>query len=152
MDTLYNLDDRLRTIHSAVSKRVQERVDSIDPMFRFLRTGIEGWFKVETIAALDIIGDRVISLNNSGPDLTLAGELLIELKGATDFNPIYLRDGALKYGVPCLFLGSGENLRNIEQLNSMSQIRVIAYEFPKGIHTWAVGCIAPKNYNIIETE
>jgi hypothetical protein len=143
MDASNELDDRLRTIVLAVGKRVQERVDSIDPMFRFLRTGIEAWFKVETVAALDLIGDKVISLNNKGPDLTLAGGLLIELKGATDFNPIYLMYGALKDGVPCLFLGSGENRRNIEQLNSMSQIRVIGYEFPKGIHTWAVGCIVP---------
>ena len=38
-------DKRLSEILSAVVKRVAERVDSLDAVFRFKRTGIEGWFK-----------------------------------------------------------------------------------------------------------
>lgn len=136
-------DVRLKTILAAVAGRVQKHVDSIDSVFRFERTGIEAWFKVETVAALDEIGEQVVSLNNKGPDMTLTGGLQIELKAATDFNPSYLRDGSLKDSAPCLFLGSGENASNIDRLKAMNQIRVIGLEYARGIHTWAVGCIVP---------
>lgn len=135
---------RLKSILSAISKRVQQRVDSIDSVFKFQHTGIEAWFKVEFIATLVSMGEEVVGLKNIGPDIILSkDELQIELKAATDFNPSYFRDGALKYGVPCLFLGSGENLKKIERLKAMSQIRVIGMEYPKGLYTWVIGCIVP---------
>jgi len=139
------LDNRLKRILSAVTKKVQEHVDLIDPVFKF-RAGIEGWFKVELVAALNDLNEEVVNLKNKGPDIILSDNLQIELKGATDFNPSYLRDGALKDGVPCLFLGSGENIKAIGKLKSMEQIQLIGLEYVKGIHTWAVGCIVPTTY------
>jgi hypothetical protein len=76
----------------------------------------------------------------------LSGGLQIELKAATDFNPSYLRDGALKDDVPCIFLGSGERKTNIDRLKSMNQIQFVGLNFLKGIHTWAIGCIIPSTY------
>ena len=76
--------------------------------------------------------------------MTFTGGLLIELKAATDFNPSYLRDGALKNNVPCMFIGNGEDKRNIERFTSMIEIRVVGLEYLSGIHTWVVGCIVPE--------
>lgn len=134
----------LKRIVKLVSKRVQSRVDSIDPVYRFKQTGIEAWFKVEVVATL---GDEVVSLNNRGPDLTLADGTLIELKAATDLNPSYLRNGALKDAVPCLFLGDGEHNKYVDRLKSMPEIRVIVMEYVYGSHTWVVGCIEPNLHN-----
>jgi hypothetical protein len=134
--------DDLSIILSRIASKVRERVDSLDHVFRFKRSGIEAWFKVEVVAAL---GDLVVSLNNKGPDLTLSNGMMIELKGATDFNPSYLRDGALKDKVPCLFLGNGEEERNVNRLKSMTSIHVVGLEFIKGHYKWVVGCIVPAN-------
>jgi hypothetical protein len=109
-----------------------------------MKTGIEAWFKVEVVAAL---GEEVIRLNNRGPDLTLADGKLVELKAATDFKPSYLRDGALKDSVACLFLGDGEQNKYIKRLQSMAAIRVISIEYLKGQYTWVVGCIVPNCQN-----
>ena len=68
---------------------------------------------------------------------------MIELKAATDFNPSYLRDGALKDNVPCMFIGSGEDQKNIERLKSNTKVRIVGIEYVSGTHTWAVGCIVP---------
>jgi hypothetical protein len=134
--------DDLSIILSRIASKVRERVDSLDHVFRFKRSGIEAWFKVEVVAAL---GGLVVSLNNKGPDLTLSNGMMIELKGATDFNPSYLRDGALKDKVPCLFLGNGEEERSISRLKSMTSIHVVGLEFIKGHYKWVVGCIVPAN-------
>jgi len=120
----YNQAPRLKRILEAVAKRVQERVDSLDPVFNF-NTGIEGWFKVECVCGLERQGEKVERLQNKGPDLLLKGGLQIELKGASNFSPTYLQSGALKDDVPCLFLGSGENRNNIEKLRADPQIHVI---------------------------
>ena len=137
---VYDFDTRLSNILSSVKDRIYGRVDSLDSVFRFKRSGIEAWFKVEVVAAL---GEQVTSLNNRGPDMTLTDGLHIELKAATDFNPSYYRDGALKDGVPCLFLGNGENERNMNRLKSMKQIRIIGFHCFSGLHSWAIGCIVP---------
>ena len=137
---VYDLNARLSDILSAVKDKVHHRVDSLDSVFRFKRSCIEAWFKVEVVAAL---GEQVTSLNNRGPDMTLTDGLHIELKAATDFNPSYYRDGALKDGVPCLFLGNGENEKNMNRLKSMKRIRVIGLHCFSGLHTWAIGCIVP---------
>lgn len=136
--------NKLEKIVKLVSKRVQLRVDSIDSVHQFPKTGIEAWFKVEVVAAL---GGEVVKLNNLGPDLTLADGTFIELKAATDFNPSYLRDGAIKYCVPCLFLGDGEQSKYIDRLKIMPVIRVISMEYIYGDHTWVMGCIEPNFQN-----
>jgi hypothetical protein len=68
-----------------VSRRVKERVDSleklVDPKFEGHGMGIEGWLKVEAIAALQPHIDKV---RNRGPDLKIFihdENREIELKG-----------------------------------------------------------------------
>ena len=147
-----NLEPRLRRILKAVVQRVTERVDSLDPVFKF-KTGIEGWFKVEFVYALERLGEKVERLQNKGPDILLTGDLQIELKGASDFNPSYLSRGALKDNVPCIFLGSGEEIHNIEKLKANPRIHVIGIKKIQSKHTWAVGCIIPASlHNGIKRE
>lgn len=136
-------EDRLRAILSAVSERIQQRIDSIDSVFKFGCTGIESWFKVEFASSVESIGEEVIRFQNKGPDVEFSNELFIELKAATDFNLSYIKNGALKYHVPCIFLGNGENPEKVERLKGISQIRVIGIDYLKGKHTWVVGCIVP---------
>jgi len=141
---LNKLESRLVKILEAVTQRVTERVDSLDPVFKF-KTGIEGWFKVEFVYALERQGEKVFRLQNKGPDVLLAEGLQIELKGASDFNPTYLSSGALKDNVPCIFLGSGEEIYNIERLRANPQIHIIDIKIIQSKHSWAVGCIIPSS-------
>ena len=78
--------------------------------------------------------------------MTLSDNLYIELKGATDFNPSYLRDGALKDDVPCLFLGSAEFESNNDRLKAMENIRILGLKHIQGTHKWIVGIIVPTTY------
>jgi hypothetical protein len=48
--------------------RIQGKADSLKEIKRFPRTGIEGWLKVEIVAAL---GKKIEELKNQGPDLIL---------------------------------------------------------------------------------
>jgi len=59
----------LRTeVFLPVVARVKERAESLGNVKRFPRTGIEGWFKVEIVA---VLGKKVRSLRNKGPDLVI---------------------------------------------------------------------------------
>ena len=137
-------DKKLIDIVKLVARRVRSRIDSLDSVYRFKRSGIEAWFKVEVAAAL---GKTVSSLNNKGPDLNLADGQQIELKAATDFNPSYFCEGALKYNVPCLFLGDGGTKQRINRLKSMHKIRLVSFKLLHGVNTWAIGCIVPSPKN-----
>lgn len=97
-------DELKEGVFVPISSRIRERLDSLRYVKGFPRSGIEGWLKVEAVAALR---GRVTALQNKGPDLLLETGLQVELKGATDLNPSWIRQGALKYAVPCLFLGDG---------------------------------------------
>jgi hypothetical protein len=101
------------------------------------------------VEAVRALGDFVQILQNRGPDLGLADDCFIELKGATDCNPSWILDG-LKYQtdplyrrLACLFIGSGSNISAcVERLKQDS--RVVAYEkFSIGTDDWIVGLIVP---------
>lgn len=133
--------DLKRDLFLPVATRVRDRADSLREIRRFARSGIEGWFKVEVVPSL---GDRVQALQNKGPDLLLSTGDQVELKAATDLNPPYLRDGAVKYGTPCLFLGDARDPARIGQLSD-SGVRLVAYEvFSDGANAWVVGLLAPE--------
>jgi hypothetical protein len=134
-------------VFGPVAERVKEKRDSLSRLTRFSRSGIEGWLKVETACAL---GDCVKKFLNNGPDLKLADELFIELKGATDCNTSYIL-GGLKYAaqlqyrrIACLFLGSANDISAcIRRLELGS--RIVAYEkFSVGKDEWIVGLIVPR--------
>ena len=97
-----------KDVFQKVALRIKHNADSLRNIKRFPRTGIEGWFKVEIVAAL---GKTIRSINNKGPDITLEDGsdegMKIEIKAATDFNPTWcFIDPIRKYGCPSLFLNS----------------------------------------------
>ena len=128
-------------IFHPVAARIRGKADSLKEIKRFPKTGIEGWLKVEAVAAL---GKKITALKNRGPDLTFENDLQIELKAATDLNLAYIRDGALKYRCPCLFLGDGNEPSRIEAIEKDPQIRFIGHEiFSDGENKWVIGIIEP---------
>jgi hypothetical protein len=132
-------DALLKSVFHLVAERVQDRGgDSLLNVARFLKSGIEGWLKVETARAL---GDRITKFQNNGPDLKLANGLFIELKGATDCNASWILSG-LKYPsdqypqLACLFLGSGKNIStSVDRLSREATIIDYA-RFPVGAEEW----------------
>jgi hypothetical protein len=128
-------------IFHPIAVRIQGKADSLKEIKRFTKTGIEGWLKVEVVAAL---GKKIMALKNQGPDLILENDLKIELKAATDLNLAYIRDGALKYRCLCLFLGGGNDPSRIEAIEKDPQIRFIGHEiFSDGENKWVIGIIEP---------
>ena len=109
-----------------VVKRVRKRVGSLEPLLMFPSggLGIEGWLKVETIAALEYIAK--IKVNNNGPDLTIVindETKEVELKahrGGFSWikKGITQHESAGKHVDSCLFLmPKGKNLaRDKEKL------------------------------------
>lgn len=136
-------------VFAPVAERVKDRRDSLSGVARFLNSGIEGWLKVEAARAL---GDRVKKFCNTGPDLQLADDFFIELKGATNCSSYWIL-GGLKYGaqsqyrrVACLFLGDGGGAlisACVKELHRRSS--VVAHEtFSAGTGEWIIGLIAPR--------
>ena len=137
------MEDLKNKIFKPVAAWISERASSLSEIHRFPRCGIEAWLKVEAVYALS---DMVKSVSNKGPDLTLTDGTKIELKGATDFNAAYIREGCTKYGTPCLFLADGskpEIVKNIEN----EEVKLIASQpIGEGSNKWIVGLAAPERF------
>jgi hypothetical protein len=99
------------------------------------RSGIEGWLKVEVVAAL---GKKVVKLQNKGPDIILADDTKLELKAATDCNECGIRAGVTKYKCPCLFLAGGSSLSTTRQVET-----VATFSFSDGQNNWIIGLLRP---------
>ncbi|MBX5453910.1 MAG: hypothetical protein K6U10_08225 [Acidobacteriia bacterium] len=141
-------------IFRPIADRVKSRgEDSLKDFTRFVKSGIEGWLKVEAVQAL---GSRVRKLQNKGPDLELETDdpikLFIELKAATDFNIKWITQDLYKYlreqeyknaRLFCLFLGADKDIST--KLKRLSgQAAVIAYRrFMAGNDEWIIGLIGP---------
>ena len=124
-------------VFEPVAERVIQRKDSLEYMQRFKMTGIEGWLKVETVAAL---GKLVNKLQNRGPDIVLEDGTPLELKAATDLNNKYLLRGVSECDT-CLFLGNGRDKEKIAQLES-DGIKLVAKRFFSiGESEWVVGLL-----------
>ena len=133
--------DLKQEVFQPVLSRVVDRSDSLRNVKRFPNTGIEGWLKVEVVAAL---GDRVKSLNNKGPDLTLADGTEVELKAATNFQGSWCVAGTLKYGVASLFLADGANrTERISPENANLEI-VARHVLSDGENDWLLGMVKPR--------
>lgn len=133
-------------IFMPVLNRLIQRTDSLREIRRFPAAGIEGWFKVEVIAAL---GKKVAALQNKGPDLLLDCGMEIELKAATDLNPSYIRNGVLRDNVPCLFLGNGQDPALISKIPGQG-IKMLDYNvFSDGTNKWVIGLITPEKRETI---
>ncbi len=129
-------------IFDPIAKRIVERSDSLRVVKKLSRSGIEGWLKVEAAAALD---EKLVAFQNKGPDLLLKENLQIELKAATDLSPSWIvKDGALRYNCPCLFVGDGQR-RRIDRLRADARVTLLAYEvFSDGQNPWIIGIVVPK--------
>lgn len=133
--------DLNRDVFQPVFSRITERSDSLREVKRFTNAGIEGWFKVEIVAAL---GGRVISLNNKGPDLTLEDQTKIEIKAATNYGNWFVIDPIKKYGSPVLFLADGSGV--IEFKKRANAYEVIGCEvFSDSTNNWLLGMAKPKS-------
>jgi len=127
-----------------VHNHIEIRKNSLRGLKRFKASGLEGWFKVETTIALENTKYAVKNWNNKGPDLLLEGDTEIELKAATDFNIEYIKQGVLKYDVPCLFLGNGSDRQKIDSLKSDNKLEIIGIEiFSCDKDEWVIGMIKP---------
>jgi hypothetical protein len=138
--------DLQRDILKPVVKRIKSRKDSLVELRRFASNlGFEGWLKVETIA---VLGKKLRWARNTKADLLFEGGLEIELKGANDLNLSGLRNAALTYKTPCLFIGDGSREEKVEKL-ATEEIDIIGYEiFSDGKNKWVVGMIAPVNFKV----
>jgi len=125
-------------IFRPVLLRLEHEAHSLHQIRRFRGGGIEGWFKVEVVAALASLVQRVC---NNGPDLLLTDGTRVELKAGCGLDAAYIRKGALTHGVPCLFLGYGGNLALLDQ----SDVELMySSEFTDGHDNWVVGLIRPR--------
>jgi len=125
-----------------VARQIRKHASSLSEIRRFDRCGIEGWLKVEAVFALS---GMVQSINNEGPDLTLTDGTQIELKGTTDFNPNYIRDGCVSDDVPCvlcLFLADGSNPKRVNEIED-ERVKVIYRRINDGSNDWIVGLAVP---------
>jgi len=131
--------------------KARARAESLGYVKHFPRTGIEGWFKVEVVAALALGGKvKVKRLQNTGPDLVIEDEtqssMSLELKAATNFDRAWLfLDAIRKYGTPCLFLGDGTGQTGLKASDS-DNFEVVASEvFLDGLGgKWLVGLVGPR--------
>ena len=135
----------LEDILNPVIHRIWDKRDSLRDVKRFESTGIEGWLKVEVVAALR---NKISELQNKAPDLLMEDDTEIGLKAGTDFNPAYFIEGSLKYNCPCIFLGDADNHKRIAELTSNSGIKIIGYKmFNDGVSDWIIGMIRPHSRN-----
>ena len=135
--------DLNQDVFQPVLKRVIDRRESLRSVRRFSNVGIEGWFKVEIVAAL---GDKVISIKNDGPDLILEDKTEIEIKAATSFAKSWcVVDPLQKYGTPVLFLADGANPENLTS-GKNDDFEIVAHEiFSDGMNDWRLGMVKPKS-------
>ena len=134
--------DLRQDIFRPVSARVRQRADSLTNIMCFANSGIEGWFKVEIVAAL---GDKVQKLQNKGADLKLTDGTEIEIKAATNFSkPWCIADPLQKYGGPVMFLAGGADLEKLQRAKDDSFEIVDCEGFSVGTHRWLIGMVKPR--------
>jgi hypothetical protein len=139
--------DLRNDVFAPVLARVKERVESLGDIKRFRRTGIEGWFKVEVVAALG--KKKVRALQNKGPDLVIEdgtpSGMKLELKAATNFDRAWFLGPIRKYGTPCLFLGDGTGRTGFKAA-AKDHFEVVGAEvfLDKSGGKWIMGLVRPR--------
>jgi hypothetical protein len=107
--------------------------------------GLEGWFKIELIKALEQT-DIIEKVNNKGPSLKLKNDTYLELKAGADLNFTYILKGVKQ--CPCLFLGKPRGKREsfmeedvTLEFKKRDGVEIIIERFQ---HNWNLGLL----YNI----
>ena len=131
--------DLKQDVFEPVLKRVKLRIDSVQNIRRFSRVGIEGWFKVEIVAAL---GLKVASIKNKGPDLELQDGTFIELKAATSFEKGWIISPLQKYDDTSVLFLVGESdptkvINNKDGVYEIVGLEVIS----DGMNEWLLGMV-----------
>ena len=138
--------DLRNDVFAPVLARMKARAESLGYVKHFPRTGIEGWFKVEVVAAL---GKKVLALQNKGPDLVIEdgtqSGMKLELKAATNFDRAWFLDAIRKYGTPCLFLGDGTGRTGFKAA-AKDNFEVVGAEvfLDKSGGKWIMGLVKPR--------
>lgn len=130
-----------------VLNRMKERKNSLINKGKFPNPrGLEGWFMVQIITALVNTKHAIEEFRyGNRPDLLLESGIEIELKGATNFDIKYIKNG-VKYGTLCLFLANGSNKNTIRKLELDKNVEMIRYEtFSDGKNEWIIGLIKARN-------
>jgi hypothetical protein len=135
-------------IFAPIANRIVAHSDSLKTAKKINQGGIEGWLKVEALAAL---GEKVRHVKNNGPDLELEGGIFVELKGMTNFSLSYIMNG-LKYEqfpeyagkTYCLFLANGDDLSRLALLEDKTKL-ICKRIFSDGNVTssWVLGLVIP---------
>ena len=134
--------DLRQDIFQPVVARVAKRADSLTDIMRFSYSGIEGWFKVEIVAAL---GDKVHKLQNKRADLKLWDGTEVEIKAATNFSKYWcITNPVQKYGQPVLFLAGGARPEKLQGVKDDSFEIVACEGFAAGVHHWLIGMVKPR--------
>lgn len=134
--------DLRQDIFQPVSARVRKRADSLTNIMCFVNSGIEGWFKVEIVAAL---GDKIQKLQNKRADLRLTDGTEIEIKAATNFSKYWcITDPVQKYGEPVMFLAGGADPEKLRRAKDDSFEIVACEGFSTGMHQWLIGMVKPR--------
>jgi len=133
-----------REIVAMVGERIRRRKESLRHVKGYKNSGIQGWFKVETIAALR---DYVKEVRDKGPDLVLEiheNKMGIELVAASDSNPFNIKLRTTQFKTLCLFLGDGSDKERIEELLSDRDVEVVTHEtFRDDGNRWIIGLVKP---------
>lgn len=131
-------------VFALVLNRIKEKTDSLIHLKNNLGSlGLEGWFKVEVVAALGNTKYAVKKLNNLGPDVELVTGTKIELKADNGFYLTSYKNGALKYNCLCLFLTIGSNTKQIIKLKSDRSLSLTYETFSDGENEWMIGLVKP---------
>jgi hypothetical protein len=137
-------DHSPKDVFLIVSDHIKQKKKSLRQVKSYKNAGIEGWFKVETIAALQ---DYVKEVRNKSPDLVVEvheNRMEIALIATTDFNPFNIKLRALQHKTLCLFLGDGSDKEKIEELLSDTDIDFVNREtFRDNGNKWIIGLIKP---------
>lgn len=134
--------DLMQDIFQPVVARVRERGDSLCNIMRFKNSGIEGWFKVEIVAAL---GNKVCRIQNKEADLKFEDETEVEIKAATNFSKYWCVSYPLeKYRQPVLFLAGGANPGTLTRAKDHSFDIVACEGFSDGTNDWLIGMVKPR--------
>jgi hypothetical protein len=101
---------------------------------------------VETVVAL---GQKVTSVSNRGPDLTLEDGTRIEIKAATHFyRTSYITDPFRRYSVAVLFLSGRASVENLKKAEDDSFEVVACDVVSDGENSWLLGMVKPKKASI----
>jgi hypothetical protein len=143
---LEEMQEYRNTIFPLIFNRIKQRSESLVAIGKghFNQCGLEGWLKVEAVAAL--ANDKmhtVQKISNKGVDLALASGLTLELKGATDFNISGFPAEVAKKGT-LLFLQNGNDQEKIKALQTKVTLICHDYFVDSANNRWIMGIVTQK--------